>query len=78
MLQVYAIIHEKYTDSMIRDLQTYSPYEAVSDASDSVEILKFIKIICYNYQVKTHKPLALIKAEKAFTTSCQAIYETNI
>ena len=63
---------------MIQELQTYSPYEAVSDASDSVELLKLIKLICYTYQVKTHKSLALIKAEKAFITSRQAINETNI
>ena len=63
---------------MIQELHTYSPYEAVFDASDSVKLLKFIKIICYTYQVKTHKPLALIKAEKKFITYRQAIDETKI
>ena len=61
-MQVYDIIHVQCTDAIIQELQTCSPYEAVSDASDSVEILKLIEIICYTYQVKTHKPLALIKA----------------
>ena len=78
MLQVYAIIYAQWTDAMIQELQTYSPYEAVSDASDSVELLKFIKLIRYTCQVKTHKPLELIQADKAFITSCQAIDETNI
>ena len=63
---------------MIKELQTYSSYEAVSDASDSVKLLILIKLICYTHQVKTHKPLALIKAEKTFITSHQAIDETNI
>ena len=75
---MYGIIHDQCTDAMIQELQKYSPYEAVSDASDSVELLKLIKLICYTYQAKTHKPLALIKAEKSFITSRQAIDETNI
>ena len=78
MLQVYDIIHAQCTDSMIQELHTYSPYEAVSDASESVELLKLIKLVWYTYQVKTHKPMDLIKAEKTFITSCQAIEETNI
>ena len=75
---MYNIIHDQCTDATIQELHTYSPYEAVSDASDSVKSLKLIKLICYTYQVKTHKSLALIKAEKAFITSRQAIDETNI
>ena len=78
ILQVYYIIHSQCTDSMIRELQKYSPNEAVSDASDSVELLKLIKLICYTYKLKTNKPLALIKADKAFIPSRQAIDETNI
>ena len=62
MLQVYDIIHAQCTDAMIQELQTYSPYGAVSYTSDSVKLLKLIKLICYSYQVKTHKPMALIKA----------------
>ena len=63
---------------MIQELQKYSPYEAVYDASDSVKLLKLIKLVCYIYKVKTQKPLALIKAEKAFIMSRQAIDETKI
>ena len=62
MLQVYYIIHAQCNDAMIQDIHTYSPYEAVYDASDSVELLKWIKLVCFSYQVKTHNPLALIKA----------------
>ena len=78
MLKLYDIIHAQCTDSMIRELQIYSPYKAVSDASDSVELLKLINLICYTYQMKTHKHLSLIKTEKAFITYRQAIDETNI
>ena len=78
MLQVYDIIHFQCTDAMIQELQTYSPYEDVSDASDSVELLKSIKLVCHTYQVKTHKALVLIKADKALITFRQAIDETNI
>ena len=60
MLQVYEIIHAQCTDTMIQEIQKYSPYEYVSDASNYVEILILIKLICYTHQVKTHKPLALI------------------
>ena len=63
---------------MIQEIQTYSYYESVFDASDSIGLLKLIKIIYYTYQVKTHKPLALVTAEKTFITSRQAIEETNI
>ena len=78
MLKVYEIVHSQCTDAMIQELQTYSFYEAVFDASDSVKLIKLIKLICYNYQVKTHKPLALTKAENTFITSRQDIYDTNI
>ena len=74
MLKVYNIIHAQFTDAMIKELQTYSSYEAVFDASNSVELLKLSKIVCYIYQVKTHKPLDLMKSEKTFV----AIYETKI
>ena len=57
MLQVYDIIHAQCTYAVIKEFQKYSPYEAVSDAPDYVEILKMIKLICDTYQVKTHKPL---------------------
>ena len=77
MLQVYDIIHAQCTDAMIQELQKYPPYESVSDASDSVELLKLIKLICYTYKLKTNKPLALIKADKAFIPSRQAIDDTN-
>ena len=36
MLKVYEIIHAQCTDDMIQELQTYSPYESFSNASDSV------------------------------------------
>ena len=45
MLQVYNINHAQCTDTMIQELQKYSPYESVSDASESVELLKLIKLI---------------------------------
>ena len=78
MLKLYDIIHAQCTDAMVQELQKYSSYEAVFDASDYVELLKVIKLICYTYQVEKHKPLSLIKAEKKFIISCQAIDETNI
>ena len=78
ILQVYNIIHALCTDVMIQEIQKYSTYEAVSDAYDSVKLLKLIEIICYTHQVKAHKPLSLIKAEKTFITPHQAIDETNI
>ena len=77
-MKVYDIIHTQFTDAMIQELQTYSSYEDVLDAYESVKLLKLIKLISYNYQVKTHKPLALIKALKTFITSRQVIDETNI
>ena len=49
MLQVYGIIHAQCTDAMIQELQTYSPYEAVSGACDYVKLLKLINFICYTY-----------------------------
>ena len=52
MLKVYDIIHAQCNDAIIQELQTYSFYEAVFGASDSVELLKLIKLICYTYQVK--------------------------
>ena len=78
MLQVYDIIHFQCTDAMIQEPQTYSPYEAVSDASEYVELLKLIKPIWYTYKVITRKSLDLIKADKTFITSCQDIDETTI
>ena len=78
MLQVYVIIHDQCTDAMIQELQTYSPYEAVSDASEYVELLKLIKPIWYTYKVITRKSLDLIKADKTFITSHQDIDENKI
>ena len=78
MLQFYNIIHVQCTYAMIQELQIYSPYEAVPDASDAIEIIKLIKLVCYTYQVKTHKPLSLIKSEKTFIMSRQDIDDTNI
>ena len=49
MLQVYDIIHSQCTDAMIQELHTYSPHEAVYYASDSVKLIKLIKLICYTY-----------------------------
>ena len=46
MLQLYGVIHAQCTDAMIQEIQKYSPYEAVSDASGSVELLKLIKLVC--------------------------------
>ena len=61
MLQEYYIIHAQCTDDMIQDLQVYSPYEAVSDASESAKLLKLIKLIYHTYQMKTHKHMALVR-----------------
>jgi hypothetical protein len=48
MKKLYSVVHGQCTDAMKQKIQTQANYQAISDSSNLVGLMKIIKTICYN------------------------------
>ena len=69
--KVYGLIWGQCAETMRSKIEALSTYHRISRACDSLELLKAIKDICFNFQDQQYKPHALHMAKRRFYTFYQ-------